>query len=498
LYAEEKYDALLLYYPRDKKGTLEYAAMEKDYLRNYEKADRLIRINILDYSPDDREGLLALGDINLAWGEYDFSRYEEARLSYAKLLAAYGQSDNVMERMLLYFIRTDKLGEVIPLQNYFMSRPKSKISAASLAELGGYLLDKRFEVVKGVPDEYIEEIEGIRDVLLRAAKQDFSLPEAHYHLARYYNNYGATLEERQMLETAANAFDAARIESPKRTQYRVDTQRRLARLMIADREFISAEEALAKGVNIMEDAVERRVVRRSPEFGELYAYLGDLAYFVKSGDMREAVDFYQSAEENGWSPPEMQYRLGSAYYRLGDYAPAMNYLFAVSMERPYNRRLLNALGAASYMRSDYFAAEGYFKRLVNMLENERSRFPMLSPNEQPEHREIVERMMVARNNLGVTYNALAAETGRSSYRAEALGEFAEAARAWDALERNPQTLIRAGIADTSIPGVSLPYLNIQNILYPTQEGGGLIFMQIDKDLDDNSWWGNLMHSEGLP
>ncbi|MDR0410192.1 MAG: tetratricopeptide repeat protein [Spirochaetaceae bacterium] len=498
LYAEEKYDELLLRYPNDKKGALDYAAMETDYLRNYEKADRIIRANILDYKLDDREGLLALGDANLAWGEYDPSRYEEARLAYAKLLAAYGQSDPVMERMMLYFIRTDKLGEVIPLQNYFMGRPKSKISAASLAELGGYLLDKRFEVVKGVPDEHIEEIEGVRDVLLRSAKQDFSLPEVHYHLARYYSNYGATLEERQMLETAADAFDAARLESPKRTRYRVDTQRRLARLMIADREFIAAEEALAKGVNIMEDAVERRVIQRAPEFGELYAYLGDLAYFVKSGDMNEAVDFYLNAEENGWAPPEMRYRLGSAYYRLGQYAPAMDCFFTVSMETPYNRRLLNALGAASYMRSDYSAAEGYYKRLINMLESERSRFPLLIPNERPEHREIVERMMVARNNLGVTYNALAARTGRSSYRAEALGELAESARAWDTLERNPQTLIRAGITDTPIPGASLPYLNIQNTLYPTQDSNGLLFMQIDKDLSDNSWWESLMHSEGLP
>jgi tetratricopeptide (TPR) repeat protein len=498
LYAENKYEELLLNYPRDKKGTLDYAAMESDYLHNYEKADRLIRSNILDYEVDDREGLLALGDINLAWGEYDPSRYEEARLAYAKLMAAYGQTDPIMERMMLYLIRTDKLGEVIPIQNYFMKRPKSKISTPALAELGGYLLDKHTEVTKGVPDEHIEEIEGIQDVLLRAVRQDFSLPEAHYHLARYYNNYNATQEERQTLEIAADAFDKARPESSKRSRYRVDTQLRLAKLMIAGREFIKAEETLAKGIAIMEDAVERRVVRRAPEFGELYAYLGDLAYFAKSGDMREALDFYLSAEENGWSPPEMQYRLGSAYYRLGEYAPAVNRLFNVSMERPYNRRLLNALGNASYMRSDYLAAEGYFKRLINMLENDRNRFPMLLPNDRPEHRELLERMMTAHNNLGVTYNALAASTGRPEYRAAALGEFAESAREWDALERHPETFIRPGITESTVPSASLPYLNIQNTLYPEQGGNGLIFMQIDKDLSDNSWWEAVMRSEGLP
>jgi tetratricopeptide (TPR) repeat protein len=369
-----------------------------------------------------------------------------------------------------------------------MKRPKSKISTASLAELGGYLLDKRFEVVKGVPDEHIEEIEGIKDVLLRAASQDFSFPESHYHLARYYNHYGSPLDERQTLEIAAAAFDTASPESAKRTRYRIDTQRRLARLLIAGTEFIAAEEALAKGVNIMEDAVERRILQRAREFGEMYAYLGDLAYFAKADDMREAADFYLRAEENGWSTPEMQYKLGSSYYRLGEYAPAMNRLFGVSMETPYNRRLLNALGNVSYLRLDYFAAAGYFKRLVNMLENERNRFPMLLPHERPEHRELVERMMIARNNLGVTYNALAALTGNAAYRANALGEFAESARAWNTLERLPPALIRAGIDGTAIPSASLPQLNLQNTLYPTQDDNGLLFMQIDKDLDDDLLW----------
>jgi tetratricopeptide (TPR) repeat protein len=395
--------------------------------------------------------------------------------------------------MLLYFIRTDKLGEVIPLQNHFMNQAKSKISATTLTELGGYLLDKRFETVKGIPDENIENIEGIKDVLLRASGQDFSLPEVHYHLSRYYNSYGATLEERQTLEIAADAFDTARPESPKRTRYRIDTQRRLARLMIANREFISAEEALAKGVKMLEDAVDRRLLRRAPEFGELYAYLGDLAYFVKSGDMQEAINFYTDAEENGWSPPEMQYRLGSAYYRVEDYARALNRFFNLSMETPYNRRLLNALGNAAYMRSDYFAAEGYFKRLLNMLQNDRNRLPILLPHERPEHRELVERMMITRNNLGVTYNALAAHTGNPSYRAQALGEFAESARAWDTLERNPNTMIRAGVTDAAIPGASLPYLNIQNTLYPTHDSNGLLFVRIDKDLSDDSWWERLMN-----
>ena len=53
---------------------------------NYSNADQIIRHHILDYAVNDREGLLALGDVNLTWGETDPSRYEDARAAYARLL----------------------------------------------------------------------------------------------------------------------------------------------------------------------------------------------------------------------------------------------------------------------------------------------------------------------------------------------------------------------------------------------------------------------------
>ncbi|GHV83285.1 hypothetical protein AGMMS50212_06250 [Spirochaetia bacterium] len=492
LLAEEKYDELLYWYPRDKKGALDYAFMESENLRNYEKADKIIRSNILDYKLNDYDGLLALGDINLEWGEIDPSRYEQARDAYAKVVLYYGQTDSIMERMMIYFIRSDKLADTLPLQNYFMKNPKSKIRAASLAELGGYLLDKRFEISKDVPDENIEHIEGIKDVLLRAVKTDYSLPESHYHLARYYHNYNARLEERQTLETAAALFDNARAESSKRMRYRIDTQQRLASLMINGREFIPAEESLAKGVLLFEDAVNRRLLTSAPEFGRLYAELGNLEYFAKSGNYDEAIKFYLQSEQNGYAPPEVLYRLGSAYYREGSYERAMSRFISVSRTLPFNRRLLNAMGNVAYMRSDIFAAQGYYNKLLQLLENDRNRFPMLLPNERPEHKELVERMMVARNNLGVTLNALSARTGNSAYRAQALGEFAESSRAWDTIERDPATLVRAGITESSIPGASLPYLNIQHTLYPIPGDQGRIFMQIDKDVLEPSEWEELV------
>jgi tetratricopeptide (TPR) repeat protein len=492
IYAEEKYDELLRYYPQDKKGALDYADMETTYLNNYSKADSILRRNILDYAVDDKEALLALGDTNLAWGEIDPSRYDEARRAYARLLERYGWQDPIVERMMKYFIRTDDLGQVLPLQDYFLnSSRKRTITPETLAELGGYLLDKRFEEVRGVPDENISRIDGIRDILLRAVTQDPALPEAHYHLARYYSHHGSGNDERETLKRAVDVFDAAPEKSAKRVGYRIDAVRRYAQVLIANREFFSAEEQITTGINLYEDGVSRRLISPSPEFGRLYADLGDLEYFTKDGNMAAAIQYYSRSERNGWAPPEIQYRMGSAYYHLRQWAPALERFFAASVEIPLNRRLLHALGNASSMRGDYYTAQGYYNRLVDVLNNDRAQFTLLTPHDRPEHMELAERLMVAQNNLGVTMEALAEQTGNNGYRSRALGLYAESARAWDAITRNPATMVRAGAADLSTPGVNLAYLNSRNTLNPVPDYEPQIYLHIDKDVLEPSLWETL-------
>jgi tetratricopeptide (TPR) repeat protein len=492
IYAEQKYDELLNFYPRDKQGVLDYAAMETGYQRNYAKADELLRRNILDYAPDDKDALLALGDNSLAWGEIDKSKYEDARFAYARLLDKYGWTDPVVERMMLYFIRTDNLKEVLPLQAYFMENKRRKISAASLAELGGYLLDKRMEEARGVPNEYVERIEGIRDLLLRAVAADPALPESHYHLARYYHNLNNAAEERVTLENALRAFDAAPEGSIRRIVCRIDAQKRYADILINNREFFPAEEQLVKGIGIYEDAFSRRLLSRSPEFGKLYAGLGDLEYFTKTGNMDMVLQYYRRSEQHGWAPPEVRYRMGSAYYHLEEWRDALEQFFAASADLPLNRRLLYALGNVSYQRRDYFTAQGYYNRLLDILEVERSRLPLLLPNDQPEFIELAERLMIARNNMGAVYEALAQQTGDNHYRSRALALYSESARAWDSLTRNPQTMVRSlpmpGIFG---PGVNLPYLNSRNILYPQPGYEPQIFLPIDKDVLEPSAWERL-------
>ncbi|MDR1302424.1 MAG: tetratricopeptide repeat protein [Treponema sp.] len=491
IYAEEKYDELLRYYPRDKKGVLDYAYMETNYLNNYAKADSLLRRNILDYADYDKEGLLAVGDNALAWGDIEAQRYEDAREVYARYLERYGWVDPVVERMLKYFIRTDNLKEVLSLQAYFMDNPRRKITPASLAELGGYLLDKKLEEVRGVPNEYISHIDGIRDILVKAAQMDPSLPESHYHLARYYNYFDNGIDERITLERAIQAFDTTQEALIRRLNMRIDTERRYAQLLINQKEFFTAEEHLVKGIGLYEDGLNRQILSPAPQFGQLYADMGDLAYFTQEGNMETALEYYRQSEKNGWAPPEMQYRMGSAYYHQRQWSSALERFFVASSEISLNRRLLNALGNAAYMRGDYFTAQGYYSRLLDVLYADRIRFPILVPNERTDHLELAERLMVVRNNLGVTLEALTERTGDNRYRSQALGLYTESARAWDALTRNPETMVRSGAGELSSPGFNLAFLNSRNSLYPEPGYEAQIYIQIDKDVLEPSPWESL-------
>ncbi|MCL2270990.1 MAG: tetratricopeptide repeat protein, partial [Treponema sp.] len=484
LYAEQKYDELLSYYPRDKKGVLDYAHMQTYYLRNYAKADAILRHNLLEHDPNDMDALLAAGDNNLIWGEIDPSRYEIARYMYARLLEKYGWNAPVVERMMKYFIRTDDLGEVLHLRNWFDNNPQWTLSAESMGELGGYLLDKKLEEVRGVPNEFVDRIEGIRDLLLKAVYADPMLPESHYHLARYYHSLGNDYEERKTLHQAIRAFDLAAEETVRRRQYRIDAHQRFADALINAREFIPAEEQLVKGINLYEDAVSRRLISRMPQYGKLYSTLGDIEYFTKTGDMEAALRYYHRSEQDGWAPPEMRYRIGAAYYQMENWEKALEYLFSASSSLPLNRRVLFSLGNSSLKRGNYFAALGYYNRLIDILESQRSRLPTLLPNDRPEFLELAERLMMARNNAGVACEMLAAQTGDRSYLTRALAFYAEAQRAWDARTRDPRTMLRSG----STP---LPHLNGRNALYPQLNYDPQIFIRVDNEALESSPWETL-------
>jgi tetratricopeptide (TPR) repeat protein len=304
--------------------------------------------------------------------------------------------------------------------------------------------------------------------------------------------------ERQYLENASSLFERAPEKSGKRIRDRVDTEFRLSRMLRDAREFIRAEEKLVSAATIYEDAIARRIFLPRPQFGAIYAGLGDLEYFTKyspdgaSGDFTEALHDYKHAEDSGYSTKDMQYRMGAADYNLGDFDNAEKHFFRVSTFELPNRRILNSLGNTSYLGGRLFAAQGYFSRLLSMLESDKLRITDFNISDERLHRELAGRIMIAQNNLGATYSALSQQTGNPSYRNEALAYFGEAARYYDNLTRDPETLVRPGILDFAQPNIGLPYTNLRAALYPEGNDRGKIYSRIDRDAEDWSEWEELL------
>jgi hypothetical protein len=475
--AEEKYEQLLLRYRGDRRGILDYARMESRSLSNYEKADKLLQ-QLLDKNLYDYDALLAAGDNNLEWAERDSARFEEARRSYAALITTYGSRNALLFRMLRYFIRTNKYDEVERLRLYYAERPGVRVDPEAFAELGGYLTDAN-------------RLDYVPDVLFRAMRVRADLPEIHYALARYYKILKDTTEERKALEKGVlpllNDSDTL---TKKRMTIEIDTHTRLGELHYRQESYIDAESELTTAVRLVEGYQKMGLIGAQRIFGQPYVDLGDLQYYIE-GDLRAASANYQKAVANEYADPLLDYKLGYIRYAGGDYEAALGSFLEAeealaakaapaaggspgSPRPPAN--LLFSIGNAFYQRADYFASQGYYLRLLDMLTTRKAAIGILQPEQQPEHRALLEALVKADNNLGVVMTRLAERTGDRRKKSQALVSLASASETADALSRVPETLVRS-------EAKNLPFLNMRGVLYPVSGFEPQIYRMIPKDFE---------------
>jgi hypothetical protein len=96
--------------------------------------------------------------------------------------------------------------------------------------------------------------------------------------------------------------------------------------------------------------------------------------------------------------------------------------------------------------------------------------------------------MVAKNNMGVTLEMLSVHTDSSVYHNQALAFYTESMMLWEALARDPNTMIRPFVRDYAAPASSLGFLNQRNALFPRSEYEPRLYINIDKDLPEVSEW----------
>lgn len=465
--ASDMYKNILLVFDHDKQAGLEYATMELYDRENYERAEEIVRRELLDYHVNDTDGILLLGDIFMEWArEKDPSKAEEANQQYSALIQVYGQTDLYMSRMLRYFVFMDNLREVLNLKNVFYPRKKA-LSCEDWALLSGYLLDKNYSVLKPKEEYLRESIEDVKSMLDYAISLDKNNTDANYNFAKYFVYANNTQASIRALEDTLNAYKIAKkMRSRDRLKY-IDTYRMLGEQYTKNKEYIKAQDSYNNGIDLFEKQNKNTGFVGDDKVGKLYADMADQDYFI-SGDKDNALRNYQNATRYNNDTPSVRYRIGRIQYSTGNYEEALGSFIATAQEDPLDTHLLLALANTLCLRGDNYAASGYYQTLLELLDKSISRYGIILPQVRKDHGEIVDLYMKASNNLGVASHKIATQTGDSHYNALALVNMSESARAYDALSRNQETMVRlegSNLATENVKYITSPITSYEPEIY---------------------------------
>ena len=464
--ARMMYRAGLQRFKQDKKLGLDYAEMELYDLRNFENAENVVRREVLDYHINDPDGMLLLGDIFLEWGdERDPSKYEEAKSVYDDLLQIHGQEDLYLARLMRYYIRVDDLRNVLQMKEYFYPKKKA-LNGQDLIELSGYLLEKISGNIAPADEYLLSSIEDVRELLERAVEAVPHEPESLYNMGLYFVNSNNVSQAQDWLSAALAAFEDAGYKPRKRLLRQLNTYRLLGDLDMENKEYLSAEEKYRTGVSLFEKEAKAGL-SGDKNVGQLYASLADINYMI-IGDYDEALRDYTIAANTQYDTPSVYYKMGYINYSQKKYGEALNLFIKTADELPYDTHVLYAMGNVLSIRGDNFASQGYYQRLMNILEQQRVKYEILFPQVNEEHEEIVEMYKLGANNLGVTLYRLSRQTGNSTMNAEALTNFTASLRAYDALERDQETLVRkegSNLAEQNIKYMTMSLPTFEPAIY---------------------------------
>lgn len=457
----------------EKKELLDRARLKSQKLAEYAEAEKLLNV-ITDKDYHDADAVLAHGDNYLEWArsaplrareEGELTRgdlLERARVSFAHLLERYGYKNEVLFRMMRYFVMKDLPAEIQDLRDYFEADAEFKPDPAVYAELGGYLLDKG-------------DIDGARTVLFKATARSSEIPETDYHLARLFRILDEPAEEGKALRNALLSLAKAD-RTPERILMAIDAHRRTGDWYYRAERYLDARKEYQTAIEQIEEEQDAGTLGRMPDLGLAYEGLGNVDYYVE-GDYASALALYERARANGITDPNLDYRIGYIHYSGGNYASAIRELVPVQEREPQNWNALFALATALHQRREYFAAEGYYRRLLDRLLDKRNAIPVLRPEANPDHLRLLNLLIRTRNNLGVTYYR-ETQAGGAARRnvTRAMVEITEATQYADILARDPETLERSGAKN-------LPYLNAAGILQPTVGFDPTIYDRLPKDLE---------------
>lgn len=466
------YRALLQRYNHDKKAGLDWADMELYDLYNYAESERILKREVLDYHINDPDAILALGDLYLEWAtDKDPEKFPLAKEQYDLLAELYGQNSLYLSRQMRYFIRTDDLRQVLIYREFFKNQ-KKPLPPKDQIELSGYMLDKRYGKLRPSEENLRSSIEDVRKLLESALASAPSDAIALYNMGRYFVETSSGRNAAKMLEASVRSFEQQTKRSRRDTYKYINAYRLLGEEKRDEREYLTAEELYGKGIALFEGERESSGFESDENVGKLYADLADLDYFI-SGDTDAALANYESAVNNKYDTSSVRYRIGYIQYQKRNYPAALGSFIRSQDTNESDTHLLLALANTLSLSSDNYVARGYYERLLSLLAVEREKYGIVLPQLRDDHADIVDTYMKASNNLGVTLARIARATGDSSLNAQSIVSLQESLRAWDAMTRNQETMIR-------LDGSNLAEQNIKYITHPVSGYEPEIYTEIPR------------------
>ncbi|MDY2840452.1 MAG: tetratricopeptide repeat protein [Treponema sp.] len=472
----DMYKNILYCFNHDKTAGLEYAEMELNELANYSKAEEIVRREVLDYHVNDADGILLLGDVFLEWGtEKDPAKLEEARAQYATLLQLYGGTDLYLSRMMRYFIRSDNLRQVLSLKDTFTK--EKQLSNADWTELSGYLLEKAYGPLSPA-DEYLRyQIEGLRKLLTTAVKTGSNNPVALYNMGKYYVLTNENAGIKPTLQKALDNFNEAPSLKTRDLYKYIDAYRLLGEYFTESTDYLRAQEQFAQAIQLYTTERDNAGFKGTPAIGKIYEDLANINYFV-SGDYDDALTNFKHSVELKNDSPSIRYKIGYIQYKNKNYTDALGSFMKTGDGNIKERNLIFAMANTLSIRGDDYTAQGYYEHLINLLDDEIAEKGLVLPQSNEKDYDLVNTYLQAANNYGVTLYRLAKRTGNSSLNSQAIIQFQQSVRAWDALTRNQKTMVRLG-------GSNLAEENIKYITHRIPDYEPSIYNDIPRTLFDN-------------
>jgi|GEM_PF-4175468 len=443
-----------------KKGILQYADFQVDIFGDYQRAEDLISI-LLERNKFDKEALLKQGDVFVQWADRkDKKYYKSAEQSYYQALSEYGRESEIMERIGWISVKMDAYKKVLMVVDYFTKDRKHTIIPQMHADIAGYLIDNF-------------KLESVPHLLTQIYETNPYYPETYYYFSRYDRILELYVQEEKALQDAITLFQRNEDLRFRRLFIYIDTYIRQGEYYYDHNRFLDAENSLQQAVRYYQKGIRTGNIASSAELGRMYEVLGNIRYY-QSNLPDEALQYFQKAKQEQVKSQELSYKIGYLlYYKKLYEQAALSFLSAETTEQD-DVAIQIAMGTTLYRIGNYDASSVFLQDGVRLLEKKYAGIPHLFVADDPKHKKLIETLILAHNNLGVTLYRAWQRSGKQEKYAAALYHFEQSITLAENLYRDPITKGRSR-------SKTLAYINLREVLYPKNDFAVQIYPSIPLD-----------------